>query len=85
MITSGFLHFLLQMMSEVRKFVTAPLPGSAAQYTAMVFGDHGLSPPPRADTTAARLTQEALNGTAALVFHIGDISYARGFVSSQSC
>ena len=35
-------------------------------------------PVPRAYKTAEYATQEAMNGTAAFVFHNGDISYARG-------
>ena len=70
------------MMSPVRKFKTAPVTGTDEKYVALVFGDHGLSPAPRADLTAAHLTEEVMNGTASLVFHNGDISYARGYVSA---
>lgn len=68
-------------MSPFHHFNTAPLVGSADKFTALVYGDMGVSPVPRAYKTAEYATQEALNGTAAFVFHNGDISYARGFVS----
>ena len=68
-------------MSPIHHFNTAPPVGSADKFTALVYGDMGVSPVPRAYKTAEYATQEALNGTAAFVFHNGDISYARGFVS----
>lgn len=68
-------------MSSIHHFKTAPLVGSADTFTALVYGDMGVSPVPRAYKTAEYATQEAMNGTAAFVFHNGDISYARGYVS----
>ena len=76
--------FSFQAMSPVHHFNTAPPVGSANAFTALVYGDMGVSPVPRAYKTAEYATQEAINGTAAFVFHNGDISYARGFVSVQS-
>ena len=70
------------MMSPIQHFNTAPPVGSANRFTALVYGDMGISPIPRAYKTADYATEEANNGTAAFVFHNGDISYARGFVSS---
>ena len=70
------------MMSPVRKFKTAPVTGTDEKYVALVFGDQGVSPAPRAELTAAYLTEEVMNGTASLVFHNGDISYAVGHVST---
>lgn len=70
-------------MSPIRHFNTPPPVGSANTFTALVYGDMGVSPVPRAYKTAEYATQEAMNGTAAFVFHNGDISYARGFVSVQ--
>ena len=69
-------------MSPIQHFNTAPPVGSANRFTALVYGDMGISPIPRAYKTADYATEEANNGTAAFVFHNGDISYARGFVSS---
>jgi len=40
-----------------------------------------LSPKPGAYETADYATREAETGSAALVIHDGDISYARGYVS----
>ena len=68
-------------MSPVRHFNTSTPIGSADQFTALVYGDMGVSPVPRAYKTAEYATKEALNGNAAFVFHNGDISYARGYVS----
>lgn len=70
-------------MSPIHHFNTPPPVGSANTFTALVYGDMGVSPVPRAYKTAEYATQEAMNGTAAFVFHNGDISYARGFVSVQ--
>ena len=67
-------------MSPVRRFKTAPPIGSPQKFTALVYGDMGVSPVPRAYKTAAYATQEAMNGSADFVFHNGDISYARGYV-----
>ena len=68
-------------MSPLRHFNASPPVGSANKFTALVYGDMGVSPIPRAYKTAEYATDEAMNGTAAFVFHNGDISYARGFVS----
>ena len=68
-------------MSPVRHFTTAPLVGSEDRFTALVYGDMGVSPVPRAYKTADYAKEEADSGAAAFVFHNGDISYARGYVS----
>ena len=70
-----------QFMSPLYHFTAAPLLGSADQFTALVYGDMGVSPVPRAYETADYAMREAETGTAALVIHNGDISYARGYVS----
>ena len=72
------------MMSPIQHFYTAPPVGSANRFTALVYGDMGVSPIPRAYKTADYATEEANNGTAAFVIHNGDISYARGHVSETS-
>ena len=55
--------------------------GSEDQFTALVYGDMGVSPVPRAYKTADYAKKEADSGAAAFVLHNGDISYARGYVS----
>ncbi|KAK2572788.1 putative inactive purple acid phosphatase 2 [Acropora cervicornis] len=66
-------------MSSLHNFVAAPVVGSAEPFTALVYGDMGLSPKPGAYETADYATREAETGSAALVIHDGDISYARGY------
>lgn len=68
-----------KFMSPLYHFTAAPLLGSADQFTALVYGDMGVSPVPRAYETADYAMREAETGTAALVIHNGDISYARGY------
>ena len=68
-------------MSPVHHFNTSPPVGSEDKFTALVYGDMGVSPVPRAYKTAEYATKEALSGNASFVFHNGDISYARGYVS----
>ena len=68
-------------MSSIRHFTTAPVVGSGDRFTALVYGDMGVSPVPRAYKTADYAKVEAETGAAAFVFHNGDISYARGYVS----
>ena len=72
-------------MSAVHHFNTSPPVGSEDKFTALVYGDMGVSPVPRAYKTAEYATKEALSGNAAFVFHNGDISYARGYVSEFNC
>ena len=72
-------------MSPVHHFNTSPPVGSEDKFTALVYGDMGVSPVPRAYKTAEYATKEALSGNAAFVFHNGDISYARGYVSEFNC
>ena len=72
-------------MSPVHHFNTSPPVGSEDKFTALVYGDMGVSPVPRAYKTAEYATREALSGNAAFVFHNGDISYARGYVSEFNC
>ena len=74
-----------QSMSPVHHFNTSPPVGSEDKFTALVYGDMGVSPVPRAYKTAEYATKEALSGNASFVFHNGDISYARGYVSEFKC
>lgn len=68
------------MMSDVRKFRTQPTTGPDESFSFVVYGDMGVSTVPGAHDTATYMIEEAENGRA-FVFHVGDISYARGYVS----
>ena len=67
-------------MSEVRKFRTQPIKGSDESFSFLVYGDMGITDVPGAHDTAKYMIEEAAKGRS-FVFHIGDISYAVGFVS----
>ena len=76
----SLLHYLIQMMSDVRKFRTQPITGSDESFRFVVYGDMGITDVPGAHDTAKYMIEEATKGCS-FVFHIGDISYAVGFVS----
>ena len=61
-------------------FTTAPLPHASGKVKFLVYGDMGRSLDPGAHETAKQALKEVKDGSQ-LVLHIGDISYARGFVS----
>ncbi|XP_068710159.1 uncharacterized protein [Montipora foliosa] len=67
-----------KMMSSVRTFRTQPPTGSDESFSFVVYGDMGLSLDPGAHDTAKYMIEEAKKGKS-LVFHVGDISYARGY------
>ena len=68
-------------MSKIRNFTT-PIPGGdPTPYKFIVYGDMGVSPFPRATTTADLVTWEVETNEARFIFHHGDISYAMGYVS----
>ena len=69
------------MMSDVRKFRTQPPTGPDEPFSFIVYGDMGVSAVPGAHDTASYMIEEAMNGKS-FVFHVGDISYARGYVST---
>lgn len=69
------------MMSSVHKFRSAPVADPDASFGFVVYGDMGVSAVPGAHDTAKYMIEEATNGSS-LVFHVGDISYARGYVST---
>ena len=75
-----FCLFFIQIMSEVRKFRTQPITGSDESFSFLVYGDMGITDVPGAHDTAKYMIEEAAKGRS-FVFHIGDISYAVGFVS----
>lgn len=68
-------------MSDVRKFRTQPPTGPDEQFSFVVYGDMGVTAVPGAHDTASYMMEEAMNGKS-FVFHVGDISYARGYVST---
>lgn len=69
------------MMSTKRKFRTQPATGPDESFSFIVYGDMGVSAVPGAHDTSKYMIDEAKNGRS-FVFHVGDISYARGYVSN---
>ena len=67
-------------MSPVRHFRSAPVTDPEASFKFVVYGDMGITAIPGAHDTPKYMIEEAKNGSS-LVFHVGDISYAVGFVS----
>ncbi|XP_015775723.1 PREDICTED: probable inactive purple acid phosphatase 2 [Acropora digitifera] len=67
-----------KMMSSIRTFHTQPLTNPDETFSFVVYGDMGLSVDPGAHDTAKYIIEEAKKGKS-LVFHVGDISYARGY------
>ena len=67
-------------MSAVHKFRSAPITDPDASFSFVVYGDMGNSAVPGARDTAKYMIAEAMNGSS-FVVHVGDISYARGYVS----
>mgnify|MGYP001794061707 CR=1 FL=1 len=66
----------------MRKFKTSPLPGPEVAFKFITYGDMGvLSPATGAYDIAKYVLREIKKGNATQVFHIGDISYAMGYVS----
>ena len=68
-----------QKMSEVFNFTTPPIPDPDFSFKFLAYGDMGLSLWYGAHDTASLSLEEVKNG-AKVVLHIGDISYARGWV-----
>ena len=68
------------MMSAVYNFRSAPVADPDVSFSFVVYGDMGVSVVPGAHDTAKYMVEEAKKGSS-LVFHVGDISYARGYVS----
>ena len=74
-------------MSPIANFTT-PLPaGDPTPFKYIVYGDMGVDPYPQAYSTSKLVRKEIDEENIKYVFHIGDISYARGWVStiSQHC
>lgn len=67
------------MMSAVRKFRSQPITGPDESFSFVVYGDMGVTADPGSHDTAKYMIEEAAKGRS-LVFHVGDISYARGYV-----
>lgn len=70
-------------MSKMKTFKTAPIPNANESFKFLVYGDMGVSPSPRAEATAKHCMDEVNNNNASFVVHIGDISYARGYVCDK--
>ena len=68
------------MMSDVRTFRTQLPTGPDGSFSFVVYGDMRVSAVPGAHDTAKYMIEEVANGSS-FVFHVGDISYARGYVS----
>ena len=64
-------------MSETRSFKTAPPIGSDISFKFIVYGDMGVTE--AAHATAKYALRDVQNGYE-FVCHIGDISYAQGYV-----
>ena len=67
-------------MSAVRSFKTAPPVGSDVSFKFIAYGDMGVYPESR--TTAKYVLKDVQDGYE-FIFHNGDISYARGYVSQR--
>lgn len=77
-------HLFLQFMSEIKNFTT-PLPkGDPTPFQFIVYGDMGVFPYPNSYQTAHLVRREVAERDNKFVFHIGDISYARGIVSGNN-
>ena len=68
-------------MSDIRPFKTAPPVGSENSFKFIAYGDLGLRPD--ANNTAKYVTKDVKESGYELIFHNGDISYARGYVSKK--
>lgn len=70
-------------MSPVFNFTT-PLPaGDKTPFKFVVYGDMGLDGYPEATTTAVHMRQEVEENDIRFIYHHGDISYARGQVTTN--
>ena len=67
-------------MSPFYNFTTALLPGDKTPYKFIAYGDMGVDGFPQAKETAKRMVEEYRENDIKLIFHNGDISYARGYV-----
>ena len=76
---SPWFYLLVQIMSPVHHFRSAPVTDPDASFKFVVYGDMGITAIPGAHDTAKYMVEEAENGSS-FVFHIGDISYAVGIV-----
>ena len=68
-------------MSPVYNFTTALAPGDPKPFKFVAYGDMGVSAFPRATETRDLMLREIRDNNIKLIFHNGDISYARGQVS----
>ena len=65
--------------SKEKSFMSAVEPGDEQMFKFVVYGDMATTPPPGAETTAARVLNEVKNNKVSMVFHAGDLSYGVGY------
>ena len=65
--------------SEEKSFISAVEPGGEQPFKFVVYGDMATTPPPGAETTAARVLDEVRNNRVSMIFHAGDLSYGVGY------
>lgn len=72
-----------QYMSDIANFTTPLAAGNRSSFKFIVYGDMGVRPFPEGVTTAKLVRQEIEENDVRFVYHHGDISYARGYVSLE--
>ena len=65
--------------SEEKNFISAVEPGGEQPFKFVIYGDMATTPPPGAETTAARVLNEVKNNGVSMIFHAGDLSYGVGY------
>ena len=68
-------------MSDIFNFTTDIPVGEETPFTWIIYGDMGVGGYPSAVGTENLMMKEIQENKARLIFHHGDISYARGYVS----
>ena len=68
-------------MTPTANFTTPLPPGDTTPYKFIVYGDMAVDPFPEAVSTAKLVREEVAKNDIKFVYHHGDISYARGYVS----
>ena len=65
--------------SKEKSFTSAVAPGEEQPFKFVIYGDMDVSPPPGAETTAARVLSEIKNNGVSFVLHAGDLAYGSGY------
>jgi len=68
-------------MSPVFNFTTPITAGDKTPFKFIVYGDMGVEAFPEGQETAILVRQEVDKNDVRFVYHHGDVSYARGYVS----